>query len=54
MVDNAFAFGELLDSRSTDPNVQAVREFNDLMHAETRLHSVIVPLGDGFWAGVKR
>lgn len=54
MADNAFAFGQLLDENPTDREVEAVRGFNDIMAAETRLHSVIVPLGDGFWVGVKR
>jgi predicted O-methyltransferase YrrM len=53
MVDNAFAFGELFAEQPTDPEVEAVRVFNDLMARESRLQSVIVPLGDGFWAGVK-
>jgi len=39
MVDNAFAFGQLLDPKATDREV---------------LESVIVPLGDGLWVGVKR
>ena len=54
MADNAFAFGQLFDESPTDREVGAVRAFNDLMGSEPRLHSVIVPLGDGFWAGVKR
>ena len=53
MVDNAFAFGQLLDSRPKDREVAAVRAFNDLMAKETRLQSVIVPIGDGVWVGVK-
>jgi predicted O-methyltransferase YrrM len=54
MVDNAFAFGQLLDAHPTDSDVPAVREFNDLMAATRELHSVIVPIGDGLWVGVKR
>jgi predicted O-methyltransferase YrrM len=54
MVDNAFAFGQLLDEHPTDRDVAAVRAFNDQM-AETReLASIIVPIGDGLWVGVKR
>ncbi len=54
MVDNAFAFGQLLDPQPTDSDVPAVRAFNDLMAATRELHSVIVPIGHGLWVGVKR
>lgn len=54
LVDNAFAFGQILDPHPTDRDVPAVRAFNDEIAREPRLHSVIVPLGDGMWVGVKR
>src|SRR5215471_15095501 len=47
MVDNAFAFGQLLDEQATDPKVLAVRAFNDFMAQATALHSIIVPFPDG-------
>jgi predicted O-methyltransferase YrrM len=53
MVDNAFAFGQLFDSRPTDREVGAVRTFNDHMATVTELQSIIVPIGDGCWVGVK-
>ena len=53
MVDNAFAFGELLAEIPSDPEVQSIRDFNDLMAKQEGLQSVIVPLGDGVWVGVK-
>lgn len=53
MVDNAFAFGQLLDEHPSDPAVGNVRAFNELMARQTGLHSIIVPLGDGCWVGVK-
>ena len=53
MVDNAFAFGELLAERPTDPEVATVRAFNEVMAKTPGLQSVIVPLGDGVWVGVK-
>ena len=49
LVDNAFAFGELFATHPKDPEVEAVREFNDHMAKQTGLHGVIVPLGDGMW-----
>jgi O-methyltransferase len=54
MVDNAFAFGQLFDEHPTDREVPAVRQFNDLMAATSELHSIIVPVGDGLWVGVRR
>src|SRR5262249_25864932 len=53
MVDNAFAFGQLLDPHPTDREVPAVRAFNEGGAKESRLQSVIVPIGDGLWVGVK-
>ena len=54
MADNAFAFGQLFDENPTDREAPAVRAFNEVMAREGRLASVIVPLGDGLWVGVKR
>ncbi len=54
MADNAFAFGQLFDQRPADREVPAVRRFNEVMAREPALHSVIVPIGDGLWVGVKR
>jgi predicted O-methyltransferase YrrM len=53
MVDNAFAFGYLLDPTSTDPNVAAVRAFNDYMARKPGLQGIIVPIGDGLWVAVR-
>jgi predicted O-methyltransferase YrrM len=54
MADNAFAFGQLFDENPTDREAPAVRAFNEVMARDARLASVIVPLGDGLWVGVKR
>lgn len=54
MADNAFAFGELFDECPTDPETAAVRRFNDLIAATPGLQSIIVPLGDGLWVGVRQ
>lgn len=53
LADNAFAFGQLLDEQPTDPDVPHVRAFNDYVPTVKGLQSVIVPLGDGLWVGVK-
>ena len=54
MADNAFAFGELFEDKPSDREVGAIRRFNDVMHREPALDSIIVPFGDGLWVGVKR
>lgn len=54
LVDNAFAFGQVLDPHPTDSEAPAVQRFNEVMAREPRLQSVIVPIGDGLWVGVKR
>jgi caffeoyl-CoA O-methyltransferase len=51
LVDNAFAFGELLDAPDKDA-VRGIRAFNDAMAARGDLQSIIVPFGDGCWVGV--
>src|SRR6266545_1224854 len=54
MVDNALAFGQLLDPQATDREVPAVRAFNEHIAKVRELETVIVPLGDGLWVGVRR
>lgn len=54
MVDNAFAFGELFAKRPTDRETPAVRRFNEVMAKTRGLQSLIVPIGDGLWVGVRR
>jgi predicted O-methyltransferase YrrM len=53
MADNAFAFGRLFEE-GADSDVEAVRKFNDLVARTGELQSVIVPIGDGLWVGVRR
>lgn len=53
MVDNAFAFGELFAKEPRDRETRAVRRFNGIMARERAFHSLIVPVGDGLWVGVK-
>ncbi|MGQ0612899.1 MAG: O-methyltransferase [Planctomycetaceae bacterium] len=53
LADNAFAFGQLFEAHPTDREAPAIQRFNEIMARETRLQSVIVPLGDGCWVGVK-
>jgi predicted O-methyltransferase YrrM len=53
LVDNAFAFGQLLDPKAKDSDVRAVRAFNDTLAATRGLHGIIVPIGDGLWVAVR-
>jgi predicted O-methyltransferase YrrM len=53
MADNAFAFGQVLDEHAADPDVAAMRAFNEQLAHLPGLRSVIAPLGDGLWIGVK-
>ena len=49
LVDNAFAFGHLLEEGCEDQSVLALREFNDALAADPDFDGVMVPLGDGVW-----
>jgi len=53
LVDNALAFGHLLDEENQTESVVAIRKFNDQMAADSRVSGVIVPLGDGVWVARK-
>jgi len=53
LVDNAFAFGQLLDEETDNASVLAIRAFNDRVAADARLTGVILPIGDGLWAATR-
>jgi caffeoyl-CoA O-methyltransferase len=53
MVDNAFAYGELFAETPSRREVFAIRAFNDHVAKLRELQSIIVPIGDGLWVGVK-
>jgi len=54
MVDNAFAFGRLFEAEADDPDVAAIRAFNDHLARHKDFEPIIVPLGDGLWVAVRR
>ena len=54
IVDNAFAFGRLFDEHPDRDDVGPIRAFNDYRAGVKQLHSIVVPIGDGCWVGVKR
>ena len=51
LADNAFGFGRIFDPR--DRGASSMRAFNEMMAKEAALQSIIVPLGDGLWVGLK-
>jgi len=51
LADNAFGFGHLFDP--SDPGAESIRTFNEIMAREKSLRSIIVPIGDGLWFGLK-
>jgi predicted O-methyltransferase YrrM len=51
MADNAFGFGRLF--KTADPGASVMRAFNETIARETSLQSIIVPLGDGLWVGLR-
>jgi caffeoyl-CoA O-methyltransferase len=53
MVDNAFAFGKLLDENPDEESVRHVQRFNEVMAKESRVRGIIVPIGDGLWVAVR-
>jgi len=53
LVDNAFAFGQVLDARPLDDEAPAIQAFNEKLARDARFQSLIVPIGDGLWVGVR-
>ena len=51
LADNAFGYGQILEGK--DSEVIAMRAFNEIMAKEAALRSIIIPIGDGLWVGVK-
>jgi caffeoyl-CoA O-methyltransferase len=51
LADNAFGYGQILEGKDSD--VIAMRAFNKIMAKEAALRSIIIPIGDGLWVGVK-
>lgn len=47
LVDNAFAFGGVVDPGHPDKKIQAVRDFNDKVINDPRVESVMLPISDG-------
>jgi predicted O-methyltransferase YrrM len=54
LFDNTLARGRVADPGSTDPEVVAVRELCDQVRTDDRLVPLLLPVGDGLLAAVKR
>ncbi len=47
LVDNTLWGGTVLDETSAEPDLVAIRAFNDLVTADDRVDTVLLPIGDG-------
>jgi caffeoyl-CoA O-methyltransferase len=47
LVDNVLWGGRVLDPRDTDADTEAIRAFNDLVAADPRVDTVMLPVSDG-------
>ena len=47
LVDNTLWSGRILDSEADDADTVAIRAFNDLVAADDRVESYVLPVGDG-------
>jgi caffeoyl-CoA O-methyltransferase len=54
LADNTLWSGRVADQRSTDDEVQAIRQFNDHASADGRVEIVLLPIGDGLSLARKR
>ena len=46
-VDNVFRHGAIVDPRATDANTRAMKAFNDMVLADKRVESIMLPMADG-------
>ena len=47
LADNTLWSGRVIDDSATDHDSVAIRAFNDLVAADDRVESYILPVGDG-------
>lgn len=47
LVDNTLWSGQVVGTEASDPNTEALRAFNDLVAADARVITTILPVGDG-------
>jgi caffeoyl-CoA O-methyltransferase len=54
LVDNTLWHGAVVDESATDSNTNAIRDFNDLVAADDRVDTVLLPISDGLTVLRKR
>ncbi|MGH9246281.1 MAG: O-methyltransferase [Acidimicrobiales bacterium] len=54
VVDNTLWSGRVVDPDATDENTQTIRQFNDLVAADDRFETVVLPIRDGVTIAHKR
>jgi caffeoyl-CoA O-methyltransferase len=54
LVDNVLWDGNVVKPDADDPNTRAIRAFNDMVSADHRVDSVILPIADGLTLARKR
>ncbi len=47
VVDNTLWSGEVANPENRDPDTAALREFNDILHKDSRIELAMLPVGDG-------
>jgi predicted O-methyltransferase YrrM len=52
-VDNVLWDGSVIDPSNTDPDTQAIRDFNTKLQADTHVTLSLIPLGDGLTLACK-
>jgi caffeoyl-CoA O-methyltransferase len=52
-IDNVFQHGRVSDPSVMTTNVEAVRALNKKIHGDTRVHSSMLPIGDGLTLALK-
>jgi predicted O-methyltransferase YrrM len=54
MLDNSLWNGSVLDTENTEPDTVAIRQLNDKIAQDGRVHSYLAPVGDGIHMVTKR
>jgi predicted O-methyltransferase YrrM len=52
-VDNTLWGGQVIDKKSKNDDTQAIRQFNDRLRSDLRIHLSLLPIGDGLTLAVK-
>ena len=52
-VDNTLWGGQVIDKKSKSEDTQAIRQFNDRLRSDLRIHLSLLPIGDGLTLALK-